>query len=185
MRQLLPEWVPLVGLDLGYTNVVPVDWVASALEHIAHEPELDGRAFHLTDPRPQRVDDLINELAAVAHAPRFALSIDKRFVDPLPKWPLKLALALPPLRQARGLALRELGIPEEVLAHMELVPRFDTRETARALARREGVLAGISGGAAAWAAFEIARRPESRGARIVMILPDSGERYVSTPFFAP
>jgi thioester reductase-like protein len=134
LRQLLPEWVPLVGLDLGYTNIVPVDWVAGALEQIAHEPDLDGRAFHLTDPRPQRVEDLINELAAVAHAPRFAVSIDKRITDPLPKWPLKLALALPPLRQARNLALRDLGIPSEVLAHMELVPRFDTREAARALA---------------------------------------------------
>src|ERR1700690_983130 len=69
MRHLLPEWVPLVGLDLGYTNVVPVDWVAGALEHIAHEPNLDGRAFSLTDPRPQRVDELINELAVAAHAP--------------------------------------------------------------------------------------------------------------------
>ena len=58
-------------------------------------------------------------------------------------------------------------------------------ETARALARKEGVLAGISGGAAVWAALEIAARPESRGARIATILPDSGERYVSTPFFAP
>jgi cysteine synthase A len=58
-------------------------------------------------------------------------------------------------------------------------------ETARALARSEGVLAGISGGAAVWAAIEVARRPESRDARIVTILPDSGERYVSTPFFAP
>jgi thioester reductase-like protein len=134
MRQLLPEWVPLVGLDLGYTNIVPVDWVAGALEHIAHEPGLDGRAFHLTDPRPQRVDDLINELASIAHAPRFAVSIDKRLTQPLPKWPLKLALALPPLRQAQRLALRELGIPSEVLAHMELVPRFDTRDAARALA---------------------------------------------------
>jgi NAD(P)-dependent dehydrogenase (short-subunit alcohol dehydrogenase family) len=134
MRQLLPEWAPLVGLDLGYTNVVPVDWVAGALEHIAHEPDLDGRAFHLTDPRPQRVDELINELATAAHAPRFAFSIDKRLLNPLPKWPLKLGLALPPLRQARKLALRELGIPEQVLGHMELVPRFDTAETARALA---------------------------------------------------
>jgi thioester reductase-like protein len=134
LRQLLPEWVPLVGLDLGYTNIVPVDWVAGALEHIAHEPDLDGRAFHLTDPRPQRVEDVINELAVVAHAPRFAVSVDKRLTDPLPKWPLKLALALPPLRQARSLALRDLGIPREVLGHMELVPRFDTRETARALA---------------------------------------------------
>jgi cysteine synthase len=58
-------------------------------------------------------------------------------------------------------------------------------ETARALARQEGVLAGISGGAAMWAAIELARRPEWRDARIVTILPDSGERYVSTPFFAP
>ena len=134
MRHLLPEWVPLVGLDLGYTNVVPVDWVAAALEHIAHEPDLDGRAFHLTDPRPQRVDELINELASAAHAPRFALNIDKRLLDPLPKWPLALAGALPPWRQMRKLALRELGIPAEVLAHMELVPRFDTREAGRALA---------------------------------------------------
>jgi thioester reductase-like protein len=134
VRHLLPEWVPLVGLDLGYTNVVPVDWVAGALEHIAHEPDLDGRAFHLTDPRPQRVDDLLNQLATVAHAPRFALSIDKRLVDPLPKWPLALAAALPPWRQVRGLALRELGIPAQVLAHIELVPRFDNHESARALA---------------------------------------------------
>jgi NAD(P)-dependent dehydrogenase (short-subunit alcohol dehydrogenase family) len=133
MRQLLPEWAPLVGLDLGYTNVVPVDWVANALEYLAHEGELDGRAFHLTDPRPQRVDELINELAAAAHAPRFAVTIDKRLTDPLPKWPLRLGLALPPLRQVRKLALRELGIPEEVLSHMELVPRFDTYETTRAL----------------------------------------------------
>jgi cysteine synthase A len=58
-------------------------------------------------------------------------------------------------------------------------------ETARALARSEGVLAGISGGAAVWAALKVASRPESRGTRIVTILPDSGERYVSTPFFAP
>jgi len=134
MRQLLPEWTPLVGLDLGYTNVVPVDWVAAALEHIAHEPDLDGRAFHLTDPRPQRVDELINELAGAAHAPRFAISVPKSVTDPLPKWPLRLGLALPPMRQVRKLALRELGIPEEVLGHMELVPRFATHETARALA---------------------------------------------------
>jgi thioester reductase-like protein len=134
LRHLLPEWVPLVGIDLGHTNVVPVDWVAGALEHIAHEPDLDGRAFHLTDPRPQRVDELINELAVAAHAPRFALSIDKRVIDPLPKWPLALAAQLPPWRQARKLVLRELGIPPQVLAHMELVPRFDTREAGQALA---------------------------------------------------
>jgi len=61
----------------------------------------------------------------------------------------------------------------------------DAIETARRLARREGVLAGMSCGAAVWGALQIARRPEFRGKRIATILPDSGERYVSTPFFAP
>jgi NAD(P)-dependent dehydrogenase (short-subunit alcohol dehydrogenase family)/thioester reductase-like protein len=132
-RGLFPEWLPLVGLDLGRTNVVPVDWVAAALDHIAHEPDLDNRAFHLTDPRGQRVDELFNEFAAAAHAPRFAVSVDKRLTDALPKWPLALAMQLPPWRQVRNITLRELGIPEEVLAHVELKPRFDTRETERAL----------------------------------------------------
>jgi NAD(P)-dependent dehydrogenase (short-subunit alcohol dehydrogenase family) len=132
-RQLIPEWVPLLGVDLGRTNVVPVDWVAGALDHIAHEPDLDGRAFHLTDPRPQRVDELFNEFAAAAHAPRFAVSVDKRLTDALPTWPLSLAMRVPPLRGVRRIALRELGIPEEVLAHIELTPRFDTHEAERAL----------------------------------------------------
>jgi cysteine synthase A len=61
----------------------------------------------------------------------------------------------------------------------------DAIETARLLARREGVLAGISCGAAVWGALAIAARRDFRGARIATILPDSGERYVSTPFFAP
>jgi cysteine synthase A len=61
----------------------------------------------------------------------------------------------------------------------------DAIDTARDTARREGVLAGISGGAALWGALQVAARPESKGKRIVVILPDSGERYVSTPFFAP
>jgi NAD(P)-dependent dehydrogenase (short-subunit alcohol dehydrogenase family) len=133
-RQLLPEWLPLVGVDLGATNVVPVDWVAGAMEHLMHVPGMDGRAFHLTDPRGQRVDELVNELAAAAHAPRFAVTLDKRLTSAVPTWPLKLTMELPPWRQLRGLALRELGIPEEVIGHMELVPRFDMRSTLLALA---------------------------------------------------
>ena len=73
----------------------------------------------------------------------------------------------------------------ELLDEVIAVEDEDAIETARGLARREGVLAGMSCGAAVWAALEVARRPESRGKRIATILPDSGERYVSTPFFAP
>jgi cysteine synthase A len=73
----------------------------------------------------------------------------------------------------------------DVLDEVIRVRDEDAIETARLLARREGVLAGISGGAAVHGALEVARRQESKGKRIVTILPDSGERYVSTPFFAP
>ena len=134
MRQILPEWLPLVGLDLGSTNVVPVDWVAGALDHIAHKPGLDGRAFHLTDPRPQRVDELVNTLARAAHAPRFAVSLDRRVLETIPTAPLSLLLRTPPLHQASRLLLRELGIPPQLLGHIDLVPEFDTREARRALA---------------------------------------------------
>ena len=69
----------------------------------------------------------------------------------------------------------------------EIVPDEDEDaiETARLCARREGVNAGISAGAAVWAAVQIGSRPEMRGKRIVAILPDSGDRYISTPFFSP
>ena len=73
----------------------------------------------------------------------------------------------------------------ELLDEVIAVDDEDAIETARLLARREGVLAGISCGAAVWAALEVARAARVRGARIATILPDSGERYVSTPFFAP
>jgi cysteine synthase A len=73
----------------------------------------------------------------------------------------------------------------ELLDEIIPVDDEDAIETAHRLARREGVLAGMSCGAVVWAALQVARRPESRGLRIATILPDSGERYVSAPFFAP
>jgi cysteine synthase len=76
-------------------------------------------------------------------------------------------------------------LDREILDEVIPVPDEGAIETARLVARREGVLCGLSGGGALWAALEVARRPEMQGRRIVVVLPDSGERYVSTPFFAP
>jgi cysteine synthase A len=73
------------------------------------------------------------------------------------------------------------AVIDEVIA----VDDEDALRTARDAARLEGALVGISCGAALAAAIEIGRRPESRGKRIAVVLPDSGERYVSMPFFAP
>jgi cysteine synthase A len=78
-------------------------------------------------------------------------------------------------------AVLDLDLVDEVLA----CPDDEAIETAHRLAAREGILAGMSCGAAVWAAIEVAKRPQSRGRRIVTVLPDSGERYISAPFFAP
>ncbi|MDX6719667.1 MAG: cysteine synthase, partial [Solirubrobacteraceae bacterium] len=73
----------------------------------------------------------------------------------------------------------------EIIDEVIAVDDEDALDTARRAARVEGALVGISCGAALWAAIELGRRPESAGKRIAVVLPDSGERYVSTPFFAP
>lgn len=71
-------------------------------------------------------------------------------------------------------------IYDEIIA----VENDDAFETGRAIARTEGVLVGISSGAAVWAAIQLAKRPENKGKTIVALLPDTGERYLSTPMFA-
>jgi cysteine synthase A len=73
----------------------------------------------------------------------------------------------------------------EVIDEVITVDDDDAIATARLCAQREGVLAGISAGAALWAAIQVGSRADFSGKRIVVVLPDSGERYVSTPFFAP
>jgi cysteine synthase len=78
-------------------------------------------------------------------------------------------------------AVLDLELVDEIITCSD----EDAIDLAHQAAAREGVLAGVSCGAALWGALQVARRPESRGKRIVTILPDSGERYISAPFFAP
>jgi cysteine synthase A len=73
----------------------------------------------------------------------------------------------------------------EIIDEIIPVGDEDAIETARLVSRREGILSGISCGAALWAGIQVGKRPEFKDKKIVVIMPDSGERYVSTPFFAP
>jgi thioester reductase-like protein len=132
-RNALPQWFPLVGPELGYTNIVPVDYVARAMDHIAHEPGLDGQAFHLMAPKSQRSGEVINTFAEAAHAPQLAVRVDKRLTDALPKGVVSLMMNLPALKNVRRTILADLGLPEEVLEHVGFTAKFDTRDTERAL----------------------------------------------------
>ncbi len=106
-------------------------------------------------------------------------------VEPRNSAVLSGAPAGPHKIQGIGAGFVPAVLNRELLDEVIAVEDEDAIDTARVLARREGVLAGMSCGAAVWAALQIAARPESLGLRIATILPDSGERYVSAPFFAP
>jgi thioester reductase-like protein len=133
LRDLLPQWMPLIGPELGYTNVVPVDYVAKAMDHIAHLPDHDGQAFHLTSPKSQRSGEVLNEFAKAAHAPQLSVRIDKRLTDALPKGVFSMLMKLPALKDVRRTVLADFGIPEQVLEHVGFTAQFDTRDTERAL----------------------------------------------------
>jgi NAD(P)-dependent dehydrogenase (short-subunit alcohol dehydrogenase family) len=133
LRHYVPEWVPLIGPELGYTNIVPVDWVAAAMDHIAHEPDLDGQAFHLTNPKSQRSGEVMNEIAKAAHAPQLAMRIDKKLTAALPKGTLSMLMKLPQAKQLRKTVLADFGIPDDVIEYVGLTAQFDTRDTERAL----------------------------------------------------
>src|SRR3954452_5285925 len=134
LRHWLPEWIPLVGPELGFTNIVPVDYVAEAMDHIAHQPDLDGQAFHLFAEKSQRSGEVLNTFARAAHAPQLSMRVDKRIIDALPKGTVSMLMNLPPLKDVRRTFLADFGIPEEILEHVGFPAKFDTRDTERALA---------------------------------------------------
>lgn len=129
MRDSMPQWAPLAGVDLGNTNIVPVDYVARAMDHLAHKPGLDGRAFHLVNPEPQPVLDVLNNFARVAKAPRFSLRVDRRITGLVPPSLLRSALDSGPARLLLRQTLGRLGIPPEVVGHTSLPTTFDDRAT--------------------------------------------------------
>jgi NAD(P)-dependent dehydrogenase (short-subunit alcohol dehydrogenase family) len=138
LRTSWPSWLPVVGLEGGWTNVVPVDFVVRALEYLAHLPGHDGECFHLTDPRPRRLGEALNVFAKAAHAPQASIRIDPKLIAQLPVEWRTTAATFEPLRQVVDEVLRGLELPREVFAFLNYPTRFECAAT-QALLQPAGI----------------------------------------------
>ncbi|HEY3181114.1 MAG TPA: SDR family oxidoreductase [Casimicrobiaceae bacterium] len=133
MRDMLPPWMPTIGVEGGRINIVPVDFVADALDYLAHKKGLDGKCFHLTDPAPRRVGEVLNLFAKAGHAPQMTMRINAKMFGFIPA-PILYGLgSLSPVKRAIKVVLTDLGIPRDVFQFVNWPTRYDNREAAKAL----------------------------------------------------
>ena len=132
-RNALPQWFPGVGIEGRKINIVPVDFVARAMDHIAHIDGFDGQAFHLTDPKPLSAGQVINVFAKAAHAPEATMRIDSKMFDFIPKQVRNGLTMLPPVKRITDQVLADFGIPRSVLVYINYPTDFDSTKTQTAL----------------------------------------------------
>ncbi len=133
MRRALPSWMPTIGIEGGRINIVPVDFVADALDHLAHKKGLDGKCFHLTDPEPYRIGEVLNIFAKAGHAPQMTMRLNARMFGFIPA-PILYGLgSLAPIKRMVKAVLTDLGIPRDVFQFINWPTRYDNREATKAL----------------------------------------------------
>jgi NAD(P)-dependent dehydrogenase (short-subunit alcohol dehydrogenase family) len=133
LRQMLPPWFPMVGVEGGRINIVPVDFVADALDYLAHKRGLDGKCFHLTDPDPRRIGEVLNIFADAGHAPKMTMRLNARMFGFIPA-PILYGLgSLAPVKRMVRAVLKDLGLPQDVFKFINWPTRYDNREAAKAL----------------------------------------------------
>jgi NAD(P)-dependent dehydrogenase (short-subunit alcohol dehydrogenase family) len=133
IRQAVPAWMPMPGVEGRQINVVPVDFVARAMDHIAHLDDLDGRAFHLTDPDPLTVGEIIDLFARAAHAPETSVRVPPGVTEAIAPL-LGLGVAATPFANTvTDAVLADFGVPREVLVYLHYPTTFDSRRTQAAL----------------------------------------------------
>ena len=133
LRNAIPPWVPLVGLEGGEVNVVPVDFVARALDAIGHREGLDGMTFHLTDPAVRRLGEVTNEFCRAAHAPQFTLRIDSRAGAMLPQEATSMLEHWKVAQTLKRRLLDGVRVPEEALRFAASRARFTCEKAQSAL----------------------------------------------------
>ncbi len=133
MRQLLPPWMPAIGLEGGRVNIVPVDYVVAALDHLVHQRRAGGECFHLVDPKGYRVGDVLDIFSRAAHAPRMNLFVNAALFGFVPRGVKKSLMALAPVKRIYRAVMSDLALPEEMLTFVNYPTRFDRRAIDKAL----------------------------------------------------
>jgi NAD(P)-dependent dehydrogenase (short-subunit alcohol dehydrogenase family) len=133
VRNALPPWIPMLGIEGGRLNLVPVDFVAAALDRIAHTEGEDGKCFHLTDPHPHRVGDVLNIFAHAAHAPDISMRVNLGLLRMVPGALVQGVAGLPAAKRIRAAVMKDLGLPEGIFAFVNYPTRFDNSNAARIL----------------------------------------------------
>ena len=135
LRESWPRWVPLIGVEGGYIDLVPVDYVVDAMVHLAHAKGLDGRCFHLTDPKARRVGEMLNMFARAAHAPEMAFRLDPKMFAMVPDGVTQSVERSRPIQNVFNQVLRDLRVPKTVLQFINYPTRFDSTDTQKMLAK--------------------------------------------------
>src|SRR5688572_574046 len=134
VRNAVPQWMPMAGVEGREINIVPVDYVVAALDHIAHQPDLDGRAFHLTDPNAMTAGEVIDTFAQAAHAPQTTVRLPAAVTEALQPILGFVVNSAPLGNTVTDAVLADFGIPRSVLVYMNWPTTFDSRQTQAALA---------------------------------------------------
>ncbi len=133
LRNTFPKWMPMMGIEGGRLNMVPVDYVVNVLDHISHQKGLDGGCFHITDPNPRRIGNVLNIFADAANAPQMNMRVDARIFNFIPGAVKQGLMMLSPVKRIRSQVFNDLGIPPGILSFINYPTRFDDRETQKAL----------------------------------------------------
>ena len=128
----VPKWLPILGIEGGKVAVAPVDYIAAAMDALAHKPKLDGKCFHLMQSTSPSVGDLLQAFLEAAHGPEFARKLP---IPTLPKGVKKLMA-----RVGKRISHKNqqkfadaIGVPPSVLGYAFNQAIFDDRETRAAL----------------------------------------------------
>lgn len=130
----LPEWLPLPIIEGGRFNIVPVDYVARALDHIAHQPGRDGQCFHLTAEQDYTLAELLDLLAGAAGAPRFRLCLRNESVPARQRTWAKNLLQAGPVKNLAHRLMDALALPPSTLGFLSFPTTYDRRQAEAALA---------------------------------------------------